>query len=99
MVCAVIGVSEAAVCRWRAEDGVDRGGCSGLSGVERIGLAQARRCIRELELELEITKKAAALFAAGGIRPKREVPGGCVPGRAGFEIECCCRVLGVAASG
>jgi hypothetical protein len=38
--------------------------------VERSELAQARRRIRELEMELEITKKASALFAAGEVRPK-----------------------------
>jgi hypothetical protein len=33
-------------------------------------LDAARRRIRELEAELEITKKASALFAADGVRPK-----------------------------
>jgi hypothetical protein len=37
--------------------------------VERLELAQARRRIRELETELEITKRASALFAAGEVRP------------------------------
>ena len=42
----------------------------GLSSTERVELAQARRRIRELEMELEITKKASALFAESEVRPK-----------------------------
>jgi transposase-like protein len=63
-------VSEATVYRWRAQDRIERGERPGLSSVERSGLAQARRRIRELETELEITKKASALFAAGEVPPK-----------------------------
>jgi transposase len=70
VVAAEIGVSEATVYRWRAQDRVDRGERSGLSSVERSELAQARRRIRELETELAITKKASALFAESEVRPK-----------------------------
>ena len=70
VVAAEIGVSEATVYRWRAQDRVDRGERPGLSSVERSELAQARRRIRELEAELEITRKASALFAAEQVRPK-----------------------------
>ena len=70
VVAAEIGVSEATVYRWRAQDRIDRGERLGLSSVEQSELAQARRRIRELETELEIAKKASALFAAGEVRPK-----------------------------
>jgi transposase len=70
VVAAEVGVSEATVYRWREQDRVDRGERSGLSSVERVELAQARRRIRELETELEITRKASALFAESGVRPK-----------------------------
>ncbi len=70
VVAAEIGVSEATVYRWRAQDRIDRGECPGLSSVERSELAQARRRIRELETELEITRRASALFSAGEICPK-----------------------------
>jgi transposase len=70
VVAAEIGVSEATVYRWRAQDRIDRGERPGLSSVERTELAVARRRIRELEAELEITKKASALFAADSVRPK-----------------------------
>jgi transposase len=63
-------VSEATVYRWRQQDRVDRGERPGLSSVERVELAQARRRIRELETELEITKRASVLFAEGEMRPK-----------------------------
>jgi transposase-like protein len=65
-----IGVSEATVYRWRSQDRVDRGEQPGLSSVERVELAQARRRIHELETELAIAKKASALFAEGELRPK-----------------------------
>jgi transposase len=70
VVAAEIGVSEATVYRWWAQDRIDRGERPGLSSVERSELAQARRRIRELETELEITKKASALFAESEVRPK-----------------------------
>ena len=70
VVAAEIGVSEATVYRWRAQDRVERGEQPGLSSLERVELAQARRRIQELETELEITKKASALFAEGELRPK-----------------------------
>jgi transposase len=71
VVAAEIGVREATVYRWREQDRVDRGERPGLSSVERVELAQARRRIRETELE--ITRKASALFAEGEVRPKESV--------------------------
>jgi transposase-like protein len=70
VVAIEIGVSEATVYRWRAQDRIDRGELPGLSSSERSELALARQRIRELETELEITRKASALFAQGGVRPK-----------------------------
>ena len=70
VVAAEIGVSEATVYRWQAQDRIDRGEQPGLSSVERVELAAARRRIRELETELEIAKKASALFAESEVRPK-----------------------------
>ena len=65
-----VRVVAAEVYRWRAQDRVDRGEQPGLSSMERVELAQARRRIHELETELEITKKASALFTEGELRPK-----------------------------
>ena len=47
VVAAEIGVSEATVYRWRAQDRIDRGERPGLSSGERSELARARRRIRE----------------------------------------------------
>ena len=69
-VAAEVGVSEATVYRWRERDRVDRGEQAGLSSVERGELYVARRRIRELETELEIVRKASALFVEGEVRPK-----------------------------
>jgi transposase-like protein len=63
-------VSEATQFRWVAQDQVDRGERPGLPTVERVEIAQARKRIRELETELEITKRASALFTEGEVRPK-----------------------------
>jgi transposase len=70
VVAAEVGVSEATVYRWCGQDRVDLGERPGLSSTERVELAQARRRIRELETELEIVKKASALFTEDGVRPK-----------------------------
>ena len=69
-LAADLQVSEATLFRWVAQDQVDRGERPGLPTVERVELAQARKRIRELEIELEITKKASDLFAEGKVRPK-----------------------------
>lgn len=69
-VAAAVGVSQPTLYRWMAQDRIDRGRAEGLSSSERVELAQARRRIRELETELAITKKAAALFTETAVRPK-----------------------------
>jgi transposase len=70
VVAAEIGVSEATVYRWRVQDRIDCGEQPGLSSADRSELAVARRRIRELETELEITGRASVLFSEGGVRPK-----------------------------
>jgi transposase len=70
VVAAEIGVSEATVYRWCRQDRIDRGEQPGLPSVERVELALARRRIQELETELEIVRKASALFGEGELRPK-----------------------------
>jgi transposase len=67
---AAVGVSEATLYRWLAQERIDRHEVPGLPSAERAELAAARRRIRELESELEITKQAAALFAETDVRPK-----------------------------
>jgi transposase len=66
-VAADLGLAEATVYRWKAQDRVDRGERPGRSSAERGELSMARRRIRELETELELVRKAAALFEEGGL--------------------------------
>jgi transposase len=72
-VSAEIGVSEATVYRWRAQDRIDRGERPGLSSVERFELVQARRRIRELETELEIITRRVHETGATPTGPKTGV--------------------------
>jgi transposase-like protein len=68
-VAAELGLAEATVYRWKAQDLIDCGIKPGLSTSERGELAAARRRIQELETELALVKQAAALFEEG-VRPK-----------------------------
>lgn len=71
-VAGDLGVSEATVYRWIAQDEVDLGKRPGVRSGERIELSRARARIRELEAELELTRKAAAIFdeQQGRVAPK-----------------------------
>lgn len=53
-----------------SQDDVDTGRKKGLSSNERDELVRLRRENRRLEMELEITKRAAALFAKENVLPK-----------------------------
>lgn len=61
-VARELDVSEATVCRWIAQDEVDLGERAGVRSGERAELSEARARIKELEGELELTRKAAAIF-------------------------------------
>lgn len=65
-----LGISESGLRRWMAQDDVDAGRKEGLSSNEREELVRLRRENRRLEMELEITKRAAALFAKENVLPK-----------------------------
>ena len=65
-----LGISESGLRRWMAQDDVDAGRKEGLSTAERDELVRLRRENRRLEMELEITKRAAALFAKENVLPK-----------------------------
>jgi transposase len=64
-----LGVSEATVYRWVARDEVDLGERPGTRSGEHVELSRARARIRELEAQLELTRKASALFSEGEQRP------------------------------
>ena len=69
VVAAELGLAQATVYRWKAQDLIDRGVKPGTSTSEQGELAAARRRIRELETELALVTQAAALFEEG-VRPK-----------------------------
>ena len=98
VVAAELGLAEATVYRWKAQDLIDRGMRPGTSTSERGELAAAKRRIQELETELALVKRAAALFEEG-VRPKAKYPVIADLAGQGFSAKQCCRVLGVAASG
>ena len=56
--------------RWRRQALIDAGERPGAKSFESDPLAQARRRIKELEAELEMTKAASALFEEGQVHPK-----------------------------
>ena len=98
VVAAELGLAEATVYRWKAQDLVDRGVKPGTSTSERGELVAARRRIRELETELALVKQAAKLFEEG-VHPKATYPVIAELAGHGFSVKRCCRILGVAASG
>ena len=74
VVAAELGLAQATVYRWKAQDLIDRGVKPGLSTIEQGELAAARRRIQELETELALVAQAAALFEEG-VRPKPSTRG------------------------
>jgi putative transposase len=98
VVAAELGLAEATVYRWKAQDLIDRGVKPGLSTSEQGELAAAKRRIKELETELALVKRAAKLFEEG-VRPKATYPVIAELASQGFSAKRCCRILGVAASG
>jgi transposase len=60
-----LGLAEATVYRWKAQDLIDRGVKPGTSTSERGELAAARQRIKELETEVALVKQAAKLFEEG----------------------------------
>jgi transposase len=61
-VAASLGVSDQTIYNWRNQDRVDRGLRQGVTTIESVELANARRRIRELETELEVVRRANELL-------------------------------------
>jgi transposase len=89
-VAESLGVSEATVYRWIAQEEVDLGERSGVRSGEHAELSRARAQIKELESELELTRKVSALFEEQEqrcvVRPK-DLPSDRGSGRAGTQRE------------
>lgn len=75
-IAAQLGITGQTVYNWRNQDQIDRGVRTGPSTSELAELSAARKRIRELETELEITRRANELLKAqsdpkGGGRSSR----------------------------
>jgi len=66
-----LGISESCLRNWMAQaDADENGGTTRLTSAEKKELAELRRRNRQLEVENEILKRAAAYFARENILPK-----------------------------
>jgi transposase len=66
-----LGISESCLRNWMAQADTDENGsATRLTSAEKKELAELRRKNRQLELENEILKRAAAYFARENILPK-----------------------------
>lgn len=66
-----LGISESCLRNWMAQaDADDNGSATKLTSAEKKELTELRRKNRQLEMENEILKRAAAYFARENILPK-----------------------------
>ena len=72
MLAKELGISESCLRNWLAHADADEAGGSAvrLTSAEKKELAELRRRNRQLELENEILKRAAAYFARENVLPK-----------------------------
>ena len=63
-------ISESCLRNWLAADDVENGTKPGLTNAEKKELTELRKRVRTLEMETEILKRAAALFARENVLPK-----------------------------
>ena len=69
-IAADPGIAGSCLHRWLRQPDVDEGHREGLTSDERAELVRLRRANRTLEMENEILKRAAALFARENVLPK-----------------------------
>jgi transposase len=66
-----LGISESCLRNWMSQsDADDNGSATRLTSAEKKELAELRRKNRQLEMENEILKRAAAYFARENVLPK-----------------------------
>ena len=65
-----LAISESCLRNWMAQADATGGSATRLTSAEKKELAQLRRKNRQLELENEILKRAAAYFARENVLPK-----------------------------
>ena len=76
-IAVQLGITAQTVYNWRNQDQIDRGIRGGMSTSESAELTAARKRIRELETELEVTRRTNELLKAqsdpkGGGRSSRK---------------------------
>ena len=65
-----LGISDSCLRNWMRQADTDDNGGAKLTSAEKKELADLRRRTRQLELENEILKRAAAYFARENVLPK-----------------------------
>lgn len=66
-----LGISESCLRNWMAQADIDeQGSATKLASAEKKELAELRKRARQLEMENEILKRAAAYFAKENVLPK-----------------------------
>jgi transposase-like protein len=65
-----LGVSQGALHGWVRQDKIDRGELPGVSTAESAELKKAKRRIRELEMEVEILRRASKILGEDRPHPK-----------------------------
>lgn len=65
-----LGISQSCLSNWIRQAAIDEGHIDGLSAGEQKELVELRRKARQLELENEILKRAAAYFARENVLAK-----------------------------
>jgi transposase len=64
------GITHASIYSWLKQDRIDRGEAPGLSTEGQMGLAAAKRRIRQLETELAVSRKVNEVFLEQNLPPK-----------------------------
>ena len=71
VIAKELSISESCLRNWMAQaDADENGGANRLTSAEKKELAELRRRNRQLEMENEILKRAAAYFAKENVLPK-----------------------------
>src|SRR3954451_8792462 len=96
-VAADLDISELTIYVWQCQRLIDTGQPPGMTSTDHAELVAARRRFAELEVEVEIRRRAAELLKEV-VAPK-DATGDRGDGLVRLPVQLACRVLGVAESG